>query len=163
MKMLQQAIFFILIIVLQFSIFPRLSINYFEPDLLLAVIVLMALHKSPETACAIGFIIGLLQDVNSGVIMGSNAFIWTQLAMMNAMLRNYVFIDSIPVQIVMVGGSSILAGVLYIILHQLAVMQEPMGQFLFLTVCRTLTTALITWPINRIMLRLGLIAELRHA
>ncbi len=163
MNFLGQAVFFVGVITLQFSIFPRFSTGYFEPDLLLIMIVLLSLHKSPVVACTMGFIIGLLHDVNSGGILGSNAFIWTQIAMMNAMLRNYLVVDSLLVQIVMTSISCVIAGSLHIILHQFAVLQEPVGHFFLLTLSRAFMTALLTWPISKAMFRTGLIAEHRNA
>ena len=163
MRSLRMVVFVIIVILIQFSLFPRLSISYFEPDLLLIIIVLLALQKGPSTACAAGFLAGLLKDVNAGIILGSNAFVWTQVAMLNAMIRNYLVVDSPPVQIVMVTTSSLIAGILHVILLQLTVMQEPTGHFFLLATSRILATALMTWPISRIMIRSGMVSERQNA
>lgn len=163
MRSLRMVLFVIVVILIQFSILPRLSISYFEPDLLLIIIVLLALQKGPSTACAAGFLAGLLKDVNAGIILGSNAFVWTQVAMLNAMIRNYLVVDSLPVQIVMVTTSSLIAGVIHVILLQLTVMQEPTGHFFLLATSRILATALMTWPISRIMIRSGMVSERQNA
>lgn len=163
MKSLRMFLFIIAVVMIQFSIFPRLSICYFEPDLLLIIIVLLALQKGPVTACAAGFLAGLLKDVNAGVILGSNAFVWTQVTMLNAMIRNYLVVDSPPVQIVMVTVSSLIAGILHVILLQLTVMQEPTGHFFLLAASRILATALMTWPISRIMILSGMVSERQNA
>ena len=163
MRFLKLALLFIVIMLTQFSIFPRFSMSYFEPDLLFIAVILLALHKGPVTACAAGFLAGLLKDVNAGVILGSNAFVWIQVAMLNAMIRNYLVVDSPLVQVVMVTTSSLIAGILHVILLQLTVMQEPAGHYFLLIGSRILATAFMTWPISSIMIRTDLITERHNA
>ena len=52
---------------------PALSIAGVTPDLPMIVVVLLALHRGPETGCVAGFAAGLLQDAAGGGLIGVQA------------------------------------------------------------------------------------------
>jgi rod shape-determining protein MreD len=57
----------------QSSVVPLLSVGGVTPDLPLILTVLLALRRGPETGCLAGFVVGLLQDVAGGGLIGVQA------------------------------------------------------------------------------------------
>ncbi|MCD4654146.1 rod shape-determining protein MreD [bacterium] len=158
-----RVMFFIVVLLLQFSIFPWFWNGLFEPDLLLATVILLGLLRNGETACLAGLFLGLLSDVNAGIILGSNALVWTQVGMVSTVIRNHLVVDSPMVQTVVTGLSCILAGCFGIVFYRISASNEPLGGLLLIVFTRSIVTAIVAWPLSRIMLHLGLISEQRHA
>jgi rod shape-determining protein MreD len=162
-KFLYRAVFVFILLIVQFSVFPRFWNIYFEPDLLLIVIVLLSLNKTPEWSCLLGFFLGLMMDVNTGEILGSYAFTWTQIAMVNASIRKYLIYDSIPVHLSMTATSYLLAGCIQFVLLRFTVTDEPAGHYFLLILSRSAITAFFAWPLSVSMSRLGFFTEAKHA
>ncbi len=57
----------------QSSVVPQLSVGGITPDLPLILTVLLALRRGPETGCLAGFVVGMLQDVAGGGLVGVQA------------------------------------------------------------------------------------------
>jgi len=158
-----RVIFFVAILILQFSIFPWFMSGFFEPDLLLACVILLGLLRNAETACLAGLFLGLLSDVNAGIILGCNALAWTQVGMASSAISNFLVVDSPFVQTVVTGLSCILAGCFEIVFYRISAVNEPFSNLVFVILTRSVITALVAWPLSKVMLRLGLISERRHA
>ena len=160
---LYRVLYFLVILILQFSIFPRFWTGLFEPDLLLATVILLGLMNSGEMACIAGFFLGILADVNAGVILGCNAFAWTQVGMATSVVSQQLVVDNPVVQILMTGLSCILAGCFEIVFYRISAVNEPFGRLVLVILTRSMVTALVAWPLSRIMIRLKLVSEQRHA
>jgi rod shape-determining protein MreD len=57
----------------QSSLVPMLSVAGVTPDLPLILTVLLALRRGPESGCLAGFVVGILQDVAGGGLVGVQA------------------------------------------------------------------------------------------
>ena len=60
-------------IVLQVSLLPVFIIPPFKPDLLLVIMVFIALRSSFKVGAPVAWLLGLLDDVVSGLYLGLNA------------------------------------------------------------------------------------------
>ena len=60
-------------IVMQVSLFPVFVIPPFKPDLLLVIMVFIALRGSFEAGAPLAWLLGLLNDICSGLYLGLNA------------------------------------------------------------------------------------------
>ncbi len=60
-------------IVIQVSLLPIFVLPPFKPDLLLVIMVFLALRGSAETGAPLAWLLGLLNDVCSGLYLGLNA------------------------------------------------------------------------------------------
>jgi len=156
-------LFYVVLLVVQFSVFPRFWGGFFEPDLLLATVIVLGMLRNGESACIAGFVLGLLSDVNAGLIIGCNAFAWTQVGMASHVLSNHLVVDSPVVQTAVTGFGCILAGCFQIVFYRLSAVNEPFTRLILLILSRAIATALIAWPIAELMRRSGLIPTKRHA
>lgn len=57
----------------QTSVAPALRIGSVAPDIPLTVTILLALSRGPEVGCLSGFVLGLIQDVAGGSLVGAQA------------------------------------------------------------------------------------------
>ncbi len=57
----------------QSNLVPMLSVAGVTPDVPLILTVLLALRRGPETGCLAGFVVGILQDVAGGGLVGVQA------------------------------------------------------------------------------------------
>lgn len=57
----------------QSNLVPMLSVAGVTPDVPLILTVLLALRRGPETGCLAGFVVGILQDVAGGGLIGVQA------------------------------------------------------------------------------------------
>jgi rod shape-determining protein MreD len=153
LKWLNRVFLLFLLLIFQFSILPRFGNIYLEPNLILIVVVLFALANRPEASCVLAFFLGLVMDVNTGDILGTNAFIWVQIAMLNTSIRKYLIIDSIPVQIMMTAISYLLASTIQFVLLRVAAFDEPVSRYFLLMFTRAAVTAVFTWPVSLIMFK----------
>ncbi len=60
-------------IIIQVSLLPVFVLPSFKPDLLLVIMVYLALHGSFETGMPMAWLLGMLNDVCSGLYLGLNA------------------------------------------------------------------------------------------
>jgi rod shape-determining protein MreD len=60
-------------IVIQVSLFPVFILSPFKPDLLLVIMVFLALRGSFEVGAPLAWLLGMLNDVCSGLYLGLNA------------------------------------------------------------------------------------------
>lgn len=60
-------------IVVQVSLFPVFLLPPFKPDLLLVIMVFIALRTSSEVGAPLAWLLGMLDDVFSGLYFGLNA------------------------------------------------------------------------------------------
>jgi len=65
----------IILLIIQTTIFPRLSLGGVRPDLALLATVGYSLVAGRQKGMSFGFFLGLLQDVLSGGLLGTNGFI----------------------------------------------------------------------------------------
>jgi len=162
MNLFKKIVFFAAVILIQFSIFPRFTLNYYEPDLLLAITILLGLMRGPEAGCIAGLTFGLLVDVNAGIIIGASAFSWVQVAFAAALLGDRLLIDNPLVQMFVVGCGTLFAGIFQIFFFRFASVEDPIWYLFLLTVSRAVITSIVTYPIAKILLHLNMIHSIRN-
>lgn len=57
----------------QTSLAPALRVGAVTPDIPLILTVFLGLYKGPEVGCLSGFVVGLIQDVTAGGLIGAQA------------------------------------------------------------------------------------------
>ncbi len=162
MKLFRKIMFILILIIIQFSLLPRFHLKYLEPDLLLALTILFGLMRGAEYGSITGFILGLFTDVNTGAMLGAGAFSWTQVGFASALVGDKLLVDNPLVQMFVVGCGSMLAGVLQLIFLQISSTQDPGIPMFFLLISRAVMTAVLSYPLSRIAIRLELIPEHHH-
>lgn len=60
-------------VVIQISLLPVFLLPPFKPDLLLVIMVFIALRGSFETGAPLAWLLGMLNDISSGLFLGLNA------------------------------------------------------------------------------------------
>jgi rod shape-determining protein MreD len=139
------------ILVVQFSVIPRLSLGMFEPDLLLALTVLTGLFFGIETGCVVGFTAGLFSDVNTGILLGAKALSWTQVGFAAALIREKIVFDNFVSQFFLIVFGCLLAGLFQTFFYGMSA-QDSSLIFIFLTfLAQAATTALLSYPLIRLL------------
>ncbi len=91
--------FSLLALVLQTTLFSKIPINGAKPDLILIIVSYLSLAKGAETGSVLGFLLGLLQDILSGVFLGSNALAKTILGFVLGSIGKRLYVNSLLLQI----------------------------------------------------------------
>ncbi len=89
----------------QSNLVPMLSVAGVTPDVPLILTVLLALRRGPETGCLAGFVVGILQDVAGGGLVGVQAVTKALAGFAVGMLVSRLWVSNPLVQ-VPGGGSS---------------------------------------------------------
>jgi rod shape-determining protein MreD len=134
----------------QAALLAPFSLGGIRPDLFLLLVFLVSQRVSPETATALGFVIGLCQDGLSGGPLGLRAFTDSLMGFLTSRLSHHVYTDRpLAVLWLLLGGS---AGAGCITLALLSFFLGPpslVSAFLFVIVPEALYTAavglLILW------------------
>lgn len=73
-RRLMLAVVLVVILLVQLTVAPELSIGSVRPDIILVATVCWALFQGPGRGAAFGFLGGLLEDVFSTAVLGVGAF-----------------------------------------------------------------------------------------
>lgn len=98
------------VIVAQATLVELLGFGGIRPDLYLLLVVLWGLRLSPERATLLGFVLGLYQDVFSGVLLGMRALTLSLLGFAVARLTEEVQTTDAAHQMILCFFAGILSG-----------------------------------------------------
>jgi rod shape-determining protein MreD len=98
--------FFIVVaaLVIQVSLLPVFILPPFKPDLLLVIMVFVALRTSFETGALLAWLLGLLNDICSGLYLGLNAASFLILFLLIKSVSDRLYADSAILFILTVVG-----------------------------------------------------------
>ncbi len=81
-------------VVLQATVLPVFITTPFKPDLLLIIMVYLALHGPVESGAPLAWLLGLLNDVFSGLYLGLNSFTFLIIFIVIKGIANRVYAES---------------------------------------------------------------------
>jgi rod shape-determining protein MreD len=105
-------IIFVSAIVLQTSVLDILTIKGIKPDLVLLIVVYLGLIRGSDIGCLSGFFFGLVEDVYSGMYLGSNALTKTIVGFFCGISGKRLYTHSLLSQILCVGIGTVIDVVL---------------------------------------------------
>lgn len=91
-------------IVLQAAILPVFVRSAFKPDLLLVIMVFMALRSSSQVGAPLAWLLGMLNDVCSGLYLGLNAASFLVVFLVVRSLSDRLYADSAILFVLAVSG-----------------------------------------------------------
>lgn len=108
---------FVSAMVLQTTVLDVLTIKGIKPDLILVIVVYLGLVKGSDIGCTSGFFFGLLEDVYSGMYLGSNALTKTTLGFFCGVIGKRLYTQSLFSQILCVGFATVVDVILLLSIH----------------------------------------------
>jgi rod shape-determining protein MreD len=144
-------------LVLQTTLFSHLQVKEAKPDLILIIILYLSLLKGPQVGSITGFSFGLLQDVLSGMFLGSNALTKTLLGFILGSIGKRLYANSLLLQIIFVFILTFLNEALLAILDWMLKSSSPMDvlhHWLLITPIEAFYNAFLC-PIIFVFLRFG--------
>jgi rod shape-determining protein MreD len=144
-------VFALLLLVAQ-NLFFHLGIPaWATPQGLLVCVVFLAFYEFSVTGGVVAFILGLLLDMSSGIVLGPWAGSYTLLYTLLAFISQRLFVESRLVAMVVVAGSTFLAGGAFL---ALAYEYQVISKDDVITLLgQGMTSALVTAPIFAAMSR----------
>ena len=115
---------------IQSTVVPVLGIGGIVPDLPLVLVVLLALRRGPETGCAVGFTLGLLQDAIVGGPLGLQALSKAVVGFMTGDLPRWWLITNPLVPVAAVVVATVADGALRFAVLQLFHYPAAFGELL---------------------------------
>jgi rod shape-determining protein MreD len=100
-------IIFLGAMVIQTSILQYLHLEGSKPDLILIIVVYLGLIKGSDVGCVSGFFFGLVEDVYSGMSLGSNALTKTIIGFFCGLVGKRLYTQSLFSHILCVGLGSV--------------------------------------------------------
>lgn len=114
----------------QSSVVPLLSVGGVTPDLPLILTVLLALRRGPEVGCLAGFVVGMLQDVAGGGLIGVQAVSKALAGFAVGMLVGRLWVSSPLVQVPGLVVLTFVEGVARFLLLQLFHYPAPLSELM---------------------------------
>ncbi|MDD2580793.1 MAG: rod shape-determining protein MreD [Desulfuromonadaceae bacterium] len=111
-------------IVIQVSLLPVFIRPSFKPDLLLVIMVFIALRESFEVGAPLAWLLGMLNDVCSGLYLGLNAVTFLILFLVIKSVSDRLYSDSAILFILTVASVS-LAGLMLNLLFMVMFTETP--------------------------------------
>lgn len=84
-------LFFMVLLLLQYSPFPSLNIGNASPMLTLSFVIAISMFCSELNACLIGMVVGIFTDTSSGTSFGFNSLVFFVIAFLTSFLIHYLF------------------------------------------------------------------------
>ncbi len=100
-------------LVLQSTVFSTLTIFGAKPDFLLVMVVLVGILQGHQSAARKGFVIGLLEDVFVGRLIGSNALVKAIVGFLTGQVEKEIIKENVLISIFMVWVFSVIHNLLY--------------------------------------------------
>jgi len=91
-------------IIIQVSLLPLFIRSSFKPDLLLVIMVFIALRESFEVGAPLAWLLGMLNDVCSGLYLGLNAATFLILFLVIKSVSDRLYADSAILFVLTVAG-----------------------------------------------------------
>ena len=98
MKQIRNILIIALALLVQSTIFGRLSIAGIKPDLAMLVLILMVNNSSHVESIIYGFTIGFLQDVYTPEFLGANAFTMSLMGFLLDNLKDRLTVENYSVR-----------------------------------------------------------------
>ena len=105
-------IIFLAAMVIQSSVLHYLRLEGSKPDLILIIVVYLGLIKGSDVGCVSGFFFGLVEDVYSGMLLGSNALTKTIIGFFCGLVGKRLYTQSLFSHILCVGIGSVVQVIL---------------------------------------------------
>jgi rod shape-determining protein MreD len=108
MYVILSILLFVIAFVVQTTVFPRIAIEGVKPDLILVITVYLGLVRGPAIGCANGFFAGVIEDVYSGLYLGSNALTKTIIGFVCGIFGKRLYTQSLFAHMLCVGLSTLI-------------------------------------------------------
>ncbi|MFO0415809.1 MAG: rod shape-determining protein MreD [Pseudomonadota bacterium] len=133
------------------------------PQALVACVVFVAFHECSLLGVITAFILGLLLDMNSAVVLGPWAGAYVLVYAILVFLSQRLFIDSMVVAMTVVGLASLLAGGVFLMLafEYQSLSLEDLYMLGGQSIASALVAPLVFAALSRIWKRLGVVATRR--
>lgn len=113
-------VFIIAALLLQSTVFGRLSFAGIRPNLLIVITASLGFMRGRKEGMAVGFVCGLLADVLWGELIGFYALIYTVIGYLNGTFRRLFYEDDIKLPLLLIGISDLIYSVIvYVCLFML--------------------------------------------
>jgi len=145
-KSLALFFFFILsCLLLQTTVLRFVLPDLFVPNLLVILVVYLSFYRATPFAAVLAFILGLVLDFSSGLVLGPWAASFVIVFCILAILSDRIFVESKLAALLMVFLAAIAADVLYFSLS--IEFSLSYGQMLKSALASGLLTSICAWPI----------------
>lgn len=95
------------VLVLQVAVLPVFLRPSFKPDLLLVIMVFMALRSSFQIGAPLSWLLGLLNDIFTGLYLGLNAITFLIVFILIRSVSDRLYADSDLLFVLTVGGATL--------------------------------------------------------
>jgi rod shape-determining protein MreD len=120
-RFLKYLLLFYVLLILQVTLAPVLSILGMQPDLIFLLLILICYREGPAAGLGAGFAIGLLQDAYNPAHLGENALVKTVLGYLAGWLDERIMRIDPGIRVLLAGAAYLLHEVLYYVLaHQIS-------------------------------------------
>jgi len=103
--------------ILQSSIFSRLTIAGIQPNIILMLVCVIGITRGSKEGMFVGFVCGLLMDVQFRSLIGITALILMVLGYINGFLKQYFHESDLRMPILAIAGSNLLFGLMMYFVH----------------------------------------------
>lgn len=153
---LKNLLFFVLVIFFtiffQSSALNILVIAHIKPDLVLIVACYIGLYWGEKTGTCLGFLLGLLQDIFSGGLLGLNALTKTLFSYLCGKAGKRLNIKNMIIQVLLIAFSSLLEGILFLFVLRIFHLRKEIHEtFFHLVLPQTLYTMILTPIVFRLI------------
>lgn len=119
-RVLITAIFVLLGYLLQCTVFPHLALASIKPNLMIIVTASFGFMRGPREGMFVGFVSGLLMDIQFGNILGLYALIYLIIGYINGLFEQMYFNEDIKLPLILIAVSEAAYGlIVYILLFLL--------------------------------------------
>lgn len=119
-RVLVTAIFILLGYLLQCAVFPHLALASIKPNLMIIVTASFGFMRGPREGMFVGFVSGLLMDIQFGNILGLYALIYLIIGYINGLFEQMYFNEDIKLPLILIAVSEAAYGlIVYILLFLL--------------------------------------------
>lgn len=119
-RFLITALFVLVCYLLQCTLFPKLALASVKPNLMIIVTAAFGFMRGTKEGMLIGFVSGLLMDIQFGTIIGFYALIYLLIGFVNGLFEQMYFDEDIKLPLVLTAASEFVYGlVIYVLMFLL--------------------------------------------
>ena len=119
-RFLITAVFVLSCYLLQCTVFPNLALASIKPNLMIIVTASFGFMRGPKEGMFVGFVSGLLMDIQFGNILGLYALIYLLIGYVNGLFEQMYFDEDIKLPLILIAVSEAVYGlVVYILMFLL--------------------------------------------
>jgi rod shape-determining protein MreD len=97
---------------MQVAVFSGLEVGGARPEMVLLIVLFFALHMKEREAAVMAWVLGLLQDLLSGGVLGIHALSFMVVALVASRFREEIFFGHILTQVLIAFPAALLVGAL---------------------------------------------------